>query len=157
MKCAAHPEVETNLTCGKCGTPICPKCLVQTPVGARCSECASLKRLPTYEITPLQYLKAVGGGSVSAIILGIAWTFLWELIPIYFLNLLLAAGVGYALGEIISFSVNRKRGIGLQAIGGFCVALSYAVVKLSPWGIVFGFYDLLLLAVGIFVVVSRLR
>ena len=60
MKCATHPEVETNLTCGKCGTPICPRCLVQTPVGARCRKCAGLRRLPTYEIAPQQYLKAVG-------------------------------------------------------------------------------------------------
>lgn len=126
-------------------------------MGARCSECAALKRLPTYEITPLQYLKAVAVGSGLAIALGITWTFLWKLIPIYFLNLFLAAGVGYALGEVISISVNHKRGIGLQIIGSFCVALSYTVVYLSPWGVVFRLYDLLVLAVGIFVVVGRLR
>ncbi len=35
MKCATHPEVDTNLRCGKCGKPICLRCLVQTPVGDR--------------------------------------------------------------------------------------------------------------------------
>lgn len=44
MRCALDPDTETNLTCGKCGQPICPKCLVQTPVGARCPQCAALKQ-----------------------------------------------------------------------------------------------------------------
>lgn len=155
MRCATHSGVETNLTCGRCGTPICPKCLVQTPVGARCSKCAGLKRLPTYEIAPQQYLKAVAVGIGLAIAIGFAWGLLWGYVS--FFNFLLAAGVGYAIGEVISLSVNRRRGLGLQVIGGFGVALSYMVAKLSPWGVVFSFYDLLVLAVGIFVAVSRLR
>jgi hypothetical protein len=155
MKCATHPDVETNLTCGKCGTPICPRCLVQTPVGARCRKCAGLRRLPTYQITSQQYLKAVGVGLGLAIAIGLAWGWLWDYVS--FFNFLLAAGVGYAIGELISFSVNRRRGVGLQVIGGFYVCLSYFIAKLSPWGVVFSLYDLLALAVGIFVVVSRLR
>ena len=35
MACATHPEVETGLSCGRCETLICPRCLVQTPVGTR--------------------------------------------------------------------------------------------------------------------------
>jgi hypothetical protein len=155
MRCATHSGVETNLTCGRCGTPICPKCLVQTPVGARCSKCAGLKRLPTYEIAPQQYLKAVAVGIGLAIAIGFVWGLLWRYVS--FFNFLLAAGAGYAIGEVISLSVNRRRGLGLQVIGGSGVALSYMIAKLSPWGVVFSFYDLLVLAVGIFVAVSRLR
>jgi hypothetical protein len=155
MKCATHPEVETNLTCGRCGTPICPRCLVQTPVGARCRKCAGLRRLPTYQIAPQQYLKAVGVGLGLAIAIGLAWGWIWD--HVSFFNFLLAAGVGYAIGELISLSVNRRRGVGLQVIGGFCVGLSYFIAKISPWGVVFSLYDLLALALGIFVVVSRLR
>ncbi len=42
--CARHPSVETGLKCASCGTPICPSCLVQTPVGMKCKSCASHKR-----------------------------------------------------------------------------------------------------------------
>ena len=35
MQCAAHPNVETELSCGKCGKAICARCLVHGPVGAR--------------------------------------------------------------------------------------------------------------------------
>ena len=51
MKCAAHPDTETGLSCGRCDTPICPRCLVETPVGARCRKCANVRRLPTYSVS----------------------------------------------------------------------------------------------------------
>ena len=161
MRCSRDPEVETNLTCGRCGTPICPKCLVQTPVGARCLKCADLKRLPTYVINPQQYIKAVGVGLVLAIVLGILWGLLQDFIP--FLDLLTAICIGYAIGELISLSVNRKRGAGLPFIGGLCVALCYIVshIDLSAGRLIFyyyfSFWDLLALAFGMFIAVSRLR
>jgi hypothetical protein len=39
--CSRHPKVETGLKCGRCGTPICPRCMVYTPVGIRCPDCAN--------------------------------------------------------------------------------------------------------------------
>ncbi len=162
MRCATHPEVETNLSCGKCGKPICPKCLVQTPVGARCRGCAQLKRLPTYKITAPQYLKAVGTGLGLAIALGIAWGLVRRLLP-FFLRLLLVGAVGYAIGELISLSVNRKRGLALQIIAGVSLVLSYLVSNIELSGgrltfvLYFGLYDLLALALGIFVAATRLR
>lgn len=39
--CARHPKTETLLRCGRCGTPICPRCMVQSGVGIRCPDCAA--------------------------------------------------------------------------------------------------------------------
>ncbi|NQT47416.1 MAG: hypothetical protein HQ578_00420 [Chloroflexi bacterium] len=161
MKCAAHPQVETNLTCSRCGTPICPKCLIQTPVGARCRKCAGLKRLPTYEITPKQYVKAVVVGLGSSVVVGIAWAALWGFL--WFFNFFLAAGAGYAIGEILSRSVNRRRGLLLEIIAGLCVVVSYMVANVGlSAGVLtfftdFGLWDLLIVAIGIMVAVGRLR
>jgi len=155
VKCSRHPDVETNLTCGRCGTPICPKCLVQTPVGSRCPKCAGIKKLPTFTITPMQYVKALGVGLVMAIALGIVWTVLRDIIP--FLSLLLAIGMGYTMGEVISRSVNRKRGRWLQLIGGLCIAFSYMVVVYSDGSRILGLWDLLALGLAIFITVGRLR
>ena len=161
MKCAAHPQVETNLTCSRCGTPICPKCLIQTPVGARCRKCAGLKRLPTYEITPNQYVKAVVVGLGSSVVVGIAWAALWGFL--WFFNFFLAAGAGYAIGEILSRSVNRRRGLLLEIIAGLCVVVSYMVANVGlSAGVLtffadFGLWDLLIVAIGIMVAVGRLR
>ena len=116
MKCAAHPKVETNLRCGKCGKPICPRCMVQTLVGARCPECARLYKLPTYRVSTLFYLRAAGTAFGMALFTGVIWGVINQFLPFFFLNLLLGAGVGYAIGEVVSLSVNRKRGRGLAAV-----------------------------------------
>jgi Na+-driven multidrug efflux pump len=99
-----------------------------------------------------------------AIICGAAWGAIGWLVPFFYLNLLLASGVGFAIGELISLSVNRKRSRGLAAVAGSCVVISYLVTILSPWGVHFSLssilylvIDLLALALGIFVAVTRLR
>ncbi len=158
MKCVTHPEVETSLRCGKCGKPICPKCLVQTPVGARCRDCARLHRLPTYRVTTKYYLKAAGTALGMAIVCGIVWGLIGGIAHFFYLNLLLAPGAGYAIGEVTSLSVNRKRGTGLAIVGSLAVVISYLVSIFFPlWWLSFNLLDILALALGIFVVTTRLR
>ena len=154
MKCATHPGVETNLRCSKCGKPICPKCLVQTPVGARCRDCAKLYKLPTYRVSAKYYLRAIGTALGMSIVCGVVWGVIRGFVPFFFLNLLLAPGAGYAIGEVVSISVNRKRGKGLAMVAGIAVAISYLVSLLFG---LFHIIDLLALALGIFVAVTRLR
>ncbi len=157
MRCAIHSDVETNLTCSKCGKPICPKCMVQTPVGARCPDCAQLKKLPTYRVSTPYYLRAAGAGLGVAIICGAIWPIVGRIIPFIYFNLLLAPAVGYAIGEVISLSVNRKRSAGLTTVASLLVIVSYLLSIFLPWGVSFHFFDLLTLALGIWVAVMRLR
>lgn len=165
MKCAAHPNVETNLRCGKCGKPICPKCLVQTPVGARCPECARVQRPVTYQVPPLFYVRALGAGLVSGAVAGIVWA----MIPLAgFFTFIIAAGIGFLIGEAIGLSVNRKRGLGLQIIASLSMIVSYLVERwalgwftlpLHPgvFANIFDLYGIVGLVVGIAVAVSRLH
>lgn len=39
MYCHWHKKVPTNLSCGRCGKPVCPKCVLLGPAGPRCKEC----------------------------------------------------------------------------------------------------------------------
>jgi len=163
MKCATHPDVETSLRCGKCGQPICPKCMVQTPVGARCPDCARVHKLPTYSISTGYYLKAAGTALGIAIACGLLWGFIGIWSPFY-LNLLLAPGAGYVIGEIVSRVVNRKRGTGLAILGGIAVVVSYLVSLPLQGGFPFVLFnilylliDLAALALGIWVAVNALR
>jgi hypothetical protein len=159
--CATHPDVETNLRCGKCGKLICPRCLVQTPVGSRCRECAKLYKLPTYRVSAVYYLRASSAALVMAVILGLAWGFVSRFLPFIYLNLLIAAGIGFAIGEVTGLAVNRKRGTWLAVIGGLGVAVCYLVniltfgdlPGLNMWLIV----DIAGLAIGIYTAVNRLR
>jgi hypothetical protein len=155
--CKRHSKIETNLFCGKCGDPICPKCLVQTPVGARCPSCARLSRVPTYRVSAIYYLRAAGAGLGIALACGIAWGFLQTVLFSGFFSLLISAAVGFAIGEVISLSVNRKSGTGLAIIGALAVVVSYIIGNLTFWGWHFQLFDLLSVAVGVFVSVARLR
>jgi len=164
-RCAAHPDVETSLRCGKCGKPICPKCMVQTPVGARCPECARLYKLPTYRMSPGYYLRAAGAALGMAIVIGIVWGIIEIFLPFRFFTLIIGAGIGYAIGEVVSLSVNRKRGPWLAVIGSAGVVVSYGVtfavemirfgfISLGGFGVLF---TLGAIAIGIYIAVTRLR
>jgi hypothetical protein len=164
MQCATHPDVETNLRCGKCGKPICPRCMVQTPVGARCLDCAKLYKLPTFRVTPKYYLIAAGTALGMAIACGLIWGTILSLVRIGYLNFLLAPGVGYAIGEVVGLSVNRKRGTGLAIVAGTGVVISYVIGLFLPWGVGvvlvnlrFLAVELLALALGVFIAVTRIR
>ncbi len=54
--CARHPDVETGLACGRCGTPICPRCLVYTAAGTRCPDCGRAPTLPIHQVGVLDAL-----------------------------------------------------------------------------------------------------
>jgi len=160
-RCATHPEVETNLRCGKCGKPICPKCMVQTPVGARCPDCARLYKLPTYRVPTTYYLRGTGTALGMAIVCGLVWGVINGFVALFYLNLILAAGTGYAIGEVVSLSVNRKSSRGLAAVGGIAVVIAYLInifsfgaLPITPFRIIF---DLISIGVGIYVAVNRLR
>jgi hypothetical protein len=161
MKCTYHPDVETNLSCGKCGKPICPKCMVQTPVGARCPDCAKTTKLPTFRLSPKHYLIASGTALGMAIATGLVWGLLRGFLPYIYVNLIVAGGVGYAVGEVVSRAVNRKRGKWLALIGGVAIPLSY--LASIPFNMMFRYetvfhpLDILAIAIGIFVAVLRLR
>jgi len=96
-----------------------------------------------------------------AFVCGAVWGVIEWVIPFFSFNLLLAPAAGYAIAEVVSRSVNRKRGTGLAIVGGIAVVISYFVTFLFPSGLPFGpftiLYHLLALALGIFVAVTRLR
>jgi hypothetical protein len=154
--------VETELTCSRCGKPICPRCLVQTPVGARCRECARVGRLPTYELPPLYLLRGAGAALAAGGALGVAWSLLlpYRLAFLGLLGLLFAFVIGYCVGEAVGWATNRKRGPALQAMAGGGVIASYIVRNVLEGAAVVPTNDLwgyVLVAVGVIVAVQRLR
>ena len=127
MRCASHPSVETDLACGKCGTAICPRCLVHTPVGARCRTCANLRRLPQYNISPEFLARAAAASAIAGAALGGLWGFLlpWN-IGLYF-GVVIGLGLGYLIGEAVSIATNRKSGTAFQVIAALGVILALLI------------------------------
>jgi hypothetical protein len=159
MQCARHPKVETGLTCGRCETPICPRCTVFTDVGARCPTCAPARKLPQFEIGPLYLLR----GAAAALLAGAGLGAVWGVIlpgGIGFFGLLLAAGLGYVIAEAVSIATNRKSGPPLQVMAAGGVVAAYLIHnlvagnELLPANDVFGYIAAIIAGA---VAISRLR
>lgn len=118
LRCARHPGTETALRCGRCDTPICPRCLVATPVGARCPTCAQVKRF-AFLVKPRELTRAIGLGVGAAAIGTIVLTF----IP--FLGLLGYAALGFGVGEVVSIGANRKRARELGPVAVACLVVGF--------------------------------
>ncbi|MFN2606884.1 MAG: DUF4352 domain-containing protein [Acidimicrobiales bacterium] len=62
----------TSLTCAACETPICPRCLVRTPVGLKCAGCAGAagpaRRAPRWAV-PLIVLAVLAAGAAALVAL----------------------------------------------------------------------------------------
>ena len=118
--CARHHATPTRLRCGRCEKPICPKCTVMGPVGARCRECASNRSSHMYQVGPLQFALAFGAGAVmgglgSVLIDALGFFALW--------GLLYAPAVGPLLGGVVSKLTRGKRGPVLAGVSGAGIAV----------------------------------
>ncbi len=130
LHCVNHPSVETVVRCSRCEKPICPKCMIATPVGMRCRECANLRRPPMYEVHGAYLWRAIGlallltlpGGFAFALLAG---TFGRSI----FLAAILYLAAGAAIAEALSWAANRKRGPRLQALS---VATVIVATQLGP-------------------------
>lgn len=158
--CFLHPNVETVLRCGGCERPICVACVVQHPVGVRCRECARLRKLPQFDVSPRYYARAVGAGIVLAFA-GFAVLVVMAVMLRGFgfsVVLLGLVAVGYVVGEGVSRAVNRKVSRGLQYIAAASVIVVYILISIvGIINISGGLYGILSLAVSSYVAASRIR
>jgi hypothetical protein len=67
--CYRHPDRETWIRCGRCERPICTRCAMQGPVGARCRQCGKLAFDPLTSFTTQQIVLgltvALAAGAIS--------------------------------------------------------------------------------------------
>jgi hypothetical protein len=164
MQCATHPTVETELACSRCGKAICPRCMVYTPVGGRCRECANVRRIPTYNIGAETFIRAAGSAIVSGTAIGVAWWWFSPYPLLYvFYGVLAGLAIGYAIGESVSLGINRKVGPPLQAIAVTGVLLAWSLRSVLLLGdgyssrFVFDLQSSVSLFFACFIAIGRLR
>ena len=131
--CARHPQVETGLRCGRCGTLICPRCLVQSPVGSRCPDCANLRTLPMLEVTPVFLARGIAAAVAAGGVIGVIWGSLGARGFVGFFLIFIAMGIGYAVAAAVSAATNRKRARTLQYIAAGGVIFAYLVHNLVAY------------------------
>jgi hypothetical protein len=136
LRCANHPDTVTGLLCSRCEKPICPKCMVQTPVGGRCRECAQIKKSPFRVVSPALYARAILYGTGAALASGFI---IAELGARFRLFGFLLLGIGYFVGEAVSRGANGRvsRGLvylagGLTVFGALAGQMLVLMLRLPP-------------------------
>jgi len=157
--CFNHPQRETMVHCGKCDRPICVQCMVQTPVGMRCRDCAQLKQLPQFDVDAALLARAAAGGLAAS-------TVAWLLITyVSYLSFFAAILVGFAVAAAMSPLAKRRTSRPLEVSAISCVICGYIIAHYARFvllgGLPFERLDtvgsILPLALASFIAVVRLR
>ena len=124
MHCARHPREETAITCASCGTPICPRCMVSTPVGMKCPDCGKVKNSVLFKVSPgrlvLAGITAMAAGFVAALIGHIGFFVLFVSIP-----------YGYFAGSMILKASGMKRGPKLEIVAGALMVIGALAIQFT--------------------------
>ena len=108
--CHYHPNVETLVSCGRCGKPLCPDCVGHGATGVRCKEC--LRQSP--QALGLATRDLVARGAVIALTVSVALG----------VGLGLFGWMGWVSGLVLGFVVGsaaflgsrRHRDVSIQVI-----------------------------------------
>lgn len=103
--CAVHEDREATLRCIRCERYMCTKCIVQTPVGYICQQCARKHDDKFFDGTNLDDVLIFGA---AAVLTGIGAAIVSAInIPFFFL-FILGLPIGGAIGEA-ALRITQKR------------------------------------------------
>ncbi len=156
VECPRHPGVETALRCSRCESPICPSCLVHSPVGARCPDCAPVVRAPMYVLSTGHMARAALAAVVGGLVMGLLWRLILLPFTRGFFAILVGVALGYIFTRLLEFATGGKRGPGMVgfAIGGIVLAWAVLVVL---GGSVFALWGLVAAGIGVWFAYQNLR
>jgi len=133
--CHYHPDRETNVTCGRCGRPLCPDCVQHGATGVRCAECIR----PSPRALGLATREQIVRAGVAALAVGAAGGALLGLVG--WVDLFSGLLLGFAVGSAAFLVGQRHRDAaiqgtaGLAALAGLLLAAVIASLGASHGGI----------------------
>ncbi len=171
VPCANHPKEVTFVRCGRCEKPICTRCMVDSPVGKKCRDCAR-NRSHLHTSTPKNVLLAFAAASAVAV----PAAFAMHLIPLIYIAPVVYGGV---VGEVALRAGQRRRSPAMQCAAGVAALLGglagcalpgvlplllaradapagSAELPSMAWSLALG-YPLVMTLIGTAVAVSRVR
>jgi uncharacterized protein (DUF427 family) len=119
-QCAWHPSVETNVSCPDCGRYMCPKDMVDSPVGYKCKECGRA-RIKRGGVKPAQLVRAAIYGLLVALLAAPFARF----VPFFLVGAIVYGGV---VGEAARRGGGGHRSWEFAAIAAACALLGAGVV-----------------------------
>jgi hypothetical protein len=118
--------------CGKCDRPICVRCMIQTPAGMRCRECAQLRRLPQFDVDALLLLRSAAGGLAASVL---SWLLLSY---VSYLSFFAAIAVGFAVAAAMSPLAKRRTSRPLEVVAVFVVVGGYIIARYARFALLGG-------------------
>jgi len=156
VPCPRHPDILTALRCSRCETPICPRCSVQTPVGARCRACARIARSPVYTLGVRHVVRAFAAAIVGGAFMGLVWAFVLSPFTYGFLAIFIGAGLGWAFTRLIDIATGKKRGPVTIAAASLGILIAWGVLLLVI-ELRVALYGLVAVGIGIYLAYANLR
>jgi len=125
------------VSCSNCERPICTDCMVYTPVGIKCPECARLPRSAVVRLKPNRAARTVAAAFGGGIVIGLGMLVLQAAVGLFF-TLILGYLIGIAMSEIVLWGSGRYRShaTGAIAVGG-CI-WAYVVPYVLFYGVDLG-------------------
>lgn len=154
--CVNHPNTPTALRCNRCGSPICPRCAVQTPVGYRCKSCVKNQQAVFYTAVWYDYVIA---GVVTLVIAGLAQLILF-FIPYIIVMLFVGPVVGGLVAEAVRLATGKRRGRYTWLVVAGClllVSLPVLLLLVSGSAMITVLVNALYLALAVGTASTRLR
>lgn len=124
LYCVNHPSVETRLRCNRCGSPICPKCAVRTPVGFRCPQCIRNQQALFYSASTWDYPLA----AVVSLPLSLGASLIMNQLG-WFFALFLGPLIGGLIAGAVRWATGRRRGRWIWLVVSACIVIG---ALLSP-------------------------
>lgn len=119
---AKHDHADARLRCQDCSELICPKCMVQCAVGARCKKCAGRFTSHVVQASPAIMIRTGLFALVAGFLFGAAQI---HLLGFSFYSWILLAAVGIGLSRLLHKISSYKMGskIALAVVAGLVVGL----------------------------------
>jgi hypothetical protein len=114
--CIDHPHRETVLRCNRCAAPVCPDCVVRTPVGFRCKKCVQAQQSGFYTARWYDWIIA----AVISFVLSIPAAVVSALLGWWF-SLIISPFVGSLIGGAVHWATGRRRGRNTWWIVAACI------------------------------------
>jgi hypothetical protein len=106
LTCEKHPTREATLRCIRCNRPMCPECVVPTPTGYICRECARRQEDRFYSVEALDYPKVFG----IALVANLVACGLSLMLGFWYAAIFIGGGLGGAAGTFARRQTGRRVG-----------------------------------------------
>ncbi len=97
LKLPKHSCGDSRLSCVECSEPVCPKCMIECPVGNRCRKCAAKTESHVIKVTPWVVARTMICSALAAYL----FTYMSGFTGAGYFGWLLAYGAGVVVGNLI--------------------------------------------------------